>query len=92
MILTPQSGNRAVGQRRGKGGETMQKRVIGEPSGSRREQAHRAMLEAALARPGVHEAMEVYGIWQDRDRGLDGYRAAAANDWHTTATDSSSAG
>ena len=37
------------------------------------------MLEAALARPGVREVMEVYQNWQKADSGLDAYRAAQKN-------------
>ena len=44
--------------------------------GSRREREHAAMLEAALARPGVREAFAVYRGWQEKDRGLDVYRSA----------------
>ena len=43
---------------------------------SKRRQEHDALLDAALARPGVREIMEVYGQWQDKDSGLDAYRLA----------------
>ncbi len=43
---------------------------------SRREREHAELLEAALARPGIREVMEVHGAWQKRDRGLDAYRRA----------------
>ena len=36
------------------------------------------MLEAALARPGVREVMEVFGNWQDQDRRLDAFRETIA--------------
>ena len=44
-------------------------------SDSRREREHAEMLEAALARPGVREVMDVYRGWQEKDRGLDAYRS-----------------
>ena len=47
----------------------------GKP-GSERARARDELLEAALARPGVKEFMEVYGDWREKDRGLDTYRAA----------------
>lgn len=40
---------------------------------------HAAMLEAALARPGVREFMEVYGNWQERDQEHSSYRSATTN-------------
>jgi len=48
-----------------------------EAFGSERGREHTAMLEAALARPGVREVMDVYRGWQEKDRGLDAYRSAA---------------
>ena len=36
------------------------------------------MLEAALARPGVREVMEVFDCWREQDRRLDAWRAASA--------------
>ena len=51
---------------------------------SRREREHAAMLEAALARPGVREAIAVYRGWQEKDRGLDGYRSAVKAVGRTT--------
>ena len=41
-----------------------------------RERAHADMLTAAVARPGVREAMEVFQDWQTKDQALDAYRAA----------------
>ena len=60
--------------------------------GSRREREHAEMLEAALARPGVREVMDVYRGWQEKDRGLDAYRSATKATGHVTTTNSSKAG
>ncbi len=57
---------------------------------SKRAAEHAAMLEAALSRPGVREMMEVYGGWQEKDRGLDSYRAATKRPGRVTTTNSSS--
>ena len=59
---------------------------------SGREREHAEMLEAALARPGVREVMDVYRAWQEKDRGLDAYRSATKAPGHATTTDSSKAG
>ena len=56
-------------------------------SGREREQA--ALLKAALARPGVREAMDVYRGWQEKDRGLDAYRSATKALGRVTTTNSS---
>ena len=58
---------------------------------SSREQEHAAMLKAALARPGVREVMQVYGGWQDKDQGLDAYRAAVKASGRIMTTNSSNA-
>ena len=52
---------------------------------------HAAMLEAALARPGVREVVEILGIWQEQDRRLDAARAvnAAIGRGRTVTTDRS---
>lgn len=55
-----------------------------------RVQQRDAMLEAALARPGVREFMEVYQDWQKADRGLDAYRWATKEPLITTTTDRTS--
>jgi len=60
-------------------------------SGSGRERDHAEMLEAALARPGVREVMEVYGEWQEKDRELDAYRSATKTPGRVATTDSSKA-
>ena len=62
-----------------------------ERPSSSREREHAAMLKAALARPGVREVMRVYGGWQEKDRGLDAYRAATKVPARTTTTNSSKA-
>ena len=41
-----------------------------------RERAYAKLLEAAFARPGVHEAMVGYRNWSEGDRGLNSYRSA----------------
>ena len=48
----------------------------GRREDSRRVREHAEILEAALARPGVREVMDVYRGWQEKDRGLDEYHAA----------------
>ena len=58
-------------------------------SNSSREREHAAMLETALARPGVREIMRVYDDWWERDRSLDVYRVATKNPVWATTTDSS---
>ena len=60
-------------------------------SKSRREQEHARMLEAALARPGAREAMQVYGGWLEIDLGLDAYRSATKRPERIRTTDSSNA-
>ena len=67
------------------------KRETDRRSSSSREQKHAAMLKAALARPGVREVMQVYGGWQEKDRSLDAYRAAAKASGRITTTNSSNA-
>lgn len=66
-------------------------RETDRPAKGNREQEHAAMLKAALARPGVREVMQVYGGWQDKDRGLDVYRAATKASGRVTTTNSSNA-
>lgn len=58
-----------------------------EKAGPGREQTRAAMLEAALARPGVREFMDVYHSWQELDRGLDPYRLATKRPEQITTTD-----
>ena len=54
----------------------MTKQETSKRLASRRERDRAAMLDSALARPGVREVMEVYGGWQEKDCGLDAYRLA----------------
>ena len=65
-------------------------------SASERAQKHAELLEAALARPGVHEVMKVYGNWREKDwpekdRALEVYRSATKKPERITTTDSSRA-
>ena len=69
----------------------MERRPTGRSPESGREQEHARMLEEALARPGVREAMKVYGLWQESDRGLDPHRSATKRTERITTTDSSNA-
>ena len=57
--------------------------------GPDRNAQHAAMLEEALARPGVREVMSIYSNWEEWDRALDAYRAAMAPPRWTSTTDSS---
>lgn len=43
-----------------------------------RAEWHAAMLDTALARSGARELMEVVEDWQERNRRIDGFRAARA--------------
>lgn len=61
----------------------------GKRPNSDREREHAAMLEAALARPGVREAMQVFGGWREKDQALDAYRAATKAPTRTATTNSS---
>lgn len=54
---------------------------------SKRTVERDAMLQEALARPGVREVMKVYGGWQQVDKGLDVYRAASRKGRIVTTTD-----
>ena len=58
---------------------------------SERERERAAMLEAALRRPGTREVMEVFGVWQRADRGLDPYRAAPKEARNVITTDHANA-
>ena len=67
------------------------KQPTDEHSSSQREKDHAELLKAALARPGVREVMQVYGSWQEKDRGLDAYRSATKRGELITTTNSSNA-
>ena len=58
-------------------------------TGSRHGREHAAMLDAALARPGVREVMDVYRGWQEKDRGLDAYRSATKSPGRVSHSNSS---
>lgn len=68
------------------GDDDMMKREAASRPTSRREREHAAMLREALARPGIREVMKVYDGWQEKDRGLDAYRAATKTPAQTTTT------
>ena len=69
----------------------MTERKIDKRSMSGRERQHAEMLEAALARPGVREAMQVYGGWREKDQGLDSWRSATKAARSIVTTNSSNA-
>lgn len=69
----------------------MAKQETGKCSDSKRERERAEMLEVALARPGVREVMDVYCGWQEKDRGLNAYRAATKAYGRVATTDSSKA-
>ncbi len=68
---------------------TKKDRAASRHSGRARD--HDAMLEAALAPPGVREVMEVFGAWQTADQQLQHYRSATTQPEKTATTNSSSA-
>ena len=45
---------------------------------SERAEKHAAMLETALACPGIRHVVKIFGIWQEEDQRLDAARAARA--------------
>ena len=57
---------------------------------SNREQAHAEILKEALSRPGVHEAMQVYRNWPEKNQNLKSYRSAIQKPPIITTTNSSS--
>ena len=50
------------------------------------EQERQALLEKALAQPGIPEVMRVYGLWQERDEWLNSYRTATRKSFVFTDT------
>ena len=54
---------------------------------STRQQAHAALLEDALQRPGIYEIMRVYEDWRHLDSGLDPYREATREPQRITTSD-----
>lgn len=45
-----------------------------------------ALLEEALARPGIREVLNVYGQWQQQDKGQDAYRTATKEAFRINST------
>lgn len=56
------------------------------PETSTLEQEYDAMLQKALARPGVREVMQAYKTWRELDGRLSAYRRAARKAFKITAT------
>ena len=50
------------------------------------EQEREALLQKALARPGIREVMQVYGSWKERDEWLNSYRDATRKSFEITDT------
>jgi len=67
----------------------MKHRQTRRDSESDRERKHAEMLEAALARPGVREAMMLSEPWRKASREIEGYRMALWPMEHATSSDSS---
>ena len=63
-------------------------RTVGKAS-TKREKEHADLLEAALARPGVREVMQVYDNWREQDKALDVHRRATKRAEQITTTNSS---
>ena len=57
-----------------------------DSSVSELDKRHGEMLEKALARPGIREAMDVFYGWQIRDEKLEAYRSVTSGAAQTTAT------
>ncbi len=57
---------------------------------SKRKQAHDEILKAAFARPGMHEVMQVYRNWQEKNQVLVAYRSIIHKQPIIKTTDSSS--
>lgn len=64
----------------------MMKTTTTNSSVSELEKQHTEMLEKALGRPGIREAMNVFYGWQDRDQKLETYRAATIGTEQMTTT------
>ena len=50
------------------------------------------MLQVALQRPGVREAMAIHDHWQEAERGLSSYRTIGKRPHSITSTDHANAG
>ena len=48
----------------------------GKPSPPTRTEEQEALLQEALARPGIRELMRVYGNWKEQDQAQEPYREA----------------
>ena len=66
----------------------MAKREASKGLKSKRQIEHAALLEAALARPGVRKVMEVYQDWQSKEQIFMPYQLAAKGATMTTTTSS----
>lgn len=55
-----------------------------------RAEAHDAMLQEALSRPGVREFMEVYQNWRKAESGIDHYRRTVKRRGKVTTSDRTS--
>ena len=64
--------------------------AIKEVEGSRAE-AHDAMLQEALSRPGVREVMQVYENWRKANQGFSAYRLATRGQGRVTTTNRTNA-
>ena len=69
----------------------MTQRKAANPKVSKRKQQYDAMLRDALSRPSIREVMKVYHGWQEKDQGLDAYRAAVKEPEQITTTNYSNA-
>lgn len=56
------------------------------PETSAPEREREALLQKALARPGVREVMQAYKTWQELDEGLNAYRRATRRALKITVT------
>ena len=64
----------------------MTKTTTTSSSVSKLEKQHAEMLEKALRRPGIREAMNVFYGWQNRDQILETYRSATIGTEQMTTT------
>jgi hypothetical protein len=59
----------------------------GNPSPPTRTEQQEALLQEALARPGISEVMRVYENWKEQDRAQEPYREAMRDPPVIIATD-----
>ena len=57
---------------------------------SKLKESHADLLELALARPGVREAMQVYSNWLEKEQVLNQYRSVVQKSAIVTTTNTSS--